>query len=62
MTQQNIIDKFVEYRKKIKAWFEDEKKETTNLSSVTFLHFEQGFKDGYAQRLKEEQEEMSDAL
>lgn len=61
MTSANIIDKFIEYRKKISAWFE---KEPTNLElkGVTWLHFEQGFKDGYEQRKKEEQEEMSDAL
>lgn len=61
MTRAGMIDKFVEYRQKIKAWFEDNRKEV-DPKSVTFMHFEQGYMDGYNQRLKEEQEEMSDAL
>lgn len=61
MTRQNMIDKFVEYRQLISAWFDDNRKDV-NEKAVTFLHYEQGYLDGYAQRQKEEQEEMMDAL
>ena len=61
MTRSIIIDHFLAYRQKISAWFDDKRKEV-DPQSVTYQHFEQGFKDGYEQRIKDEHEELMDAL
>lgn len=63
MTRAHMIDKFIEYRKKISAWFEDPKREKeVNEKAVTFMHFEEGYKAGYEKRKQDEIEELMDAL
>jgi hypothetical protein len=61
MTTKDIVQGFVDYRKKIGKWYDDEKgKKLTG--GVTWEHYEQGYEDGYKKRLQEEQEELMDAL
>ena len=61
MTRVDIIEAFCGYRERIKSWFDDKRREV-DPKSVTWMHFEEGFKAGYAQRQKEEQAELEDAL